>query len=48
MEDSVWRALGPKGVMAGVQGEGEKELSRVMASAPREENVVRAMQFAPA
>lgn len=48
MEDSVWRALGPKGVMAGVEGEGEKELSRVMASPPTEEKVVRATQLSPA
>lgn len=34
--------------MAGVEGEEENALSRVMASPPREEKVVRATQLVPA
>lgn len=48
MENSVWRTLGPKGIMARVEGEGEKgqrDFIRVMASPPKEGSIVRAIQL---
>lgn len=41
------RALGPTGIMAGVEGDGETKLIGVMAPLPREDSVARETQLAP-